>query len=89
MIHDKFIVKIPLNETEFKEFRFKNREDVCLFLEIGIHTLNSFLNGRLKMKYKEHKKLKGIVIERIILKNNQDDDQERIDFQTRILNKIV
>jgi len=88
MMNDKYLVKIPLSETEFKEFRFKNREEVCAFLEIGIYTLNSLLNGRLKMKHKEHKRLRGIVIERINLKDTTNEEQEIIDFRNRILNKI-
>lgn len=88
MIRDKFIVKIPLNETEFKEVRFKSREEVCEFLEIGMYTLNSFLNGRLKMKHMEGKKLRGISIERIILKEKINVEQNIIDYQNRIISKI-
>ena len=94
MIQDKFIVKIPINETEFKETKFKTQQEVCDFLDIKSNTLYSFMSGRLKLKHRENHKLKGIQIERINLntakvKVDEEEEEKKIDeYKKKLLEKI-
>ena len=94
MIQDKFIVKIPTNETEYKETRFKTQQEVCEFLDIKPNTLYSFMSGRLKLKHRENHKLKGIIIERINLntakpKIDEEEEEKKIEeYKKKLLEKM-
>ena len=68
MKHEKFIVKIPIPESdpvEYKEFRFFTREEVCNFLNIRLCTFNRICNGTIQYAHADTMRLYGIVIERI------------------------
>lgn len=94
MKQDKFIVKIPLNETEYKETRFKTQKEVCEFLDIKPNTLISLMSGRLQLVHSDKKKLKGIVIEKIPLNTtrNKPSDEElkqiEEEYKKGLLDKI-
>lgn len=91
----KYKVSVPIpNTTEYKEYMFYEKKEVCDFLEIKPNTFTRICEGTLQYKHKTVQRLFGIKIEKIptIRHKKITDDivkEEANNFINKLLEKEV
>ena len=78
----KYIVKIPLTTDEpiqYKEVKFKEKKDVCDFLNINTNTFTRISNGTLLCSHHNTKKFSDIKIEKIRVEKKEKKDKTKIE----------
>jgi hypothetical protein len=94
MIQEKYIVKVPIPDSEpveYKEFRFSTREEVCKFLNIRLYTFHSICNGTIQYAHADTMRLYGIIIERIDITYRQQKyrkDKISKKFASKLLTSV-
>ena len=84
-----FKIKVPVSETEYKEYEFTTVKDICEKLKIKRSTLYAILENRIKFNHESVKHLENIKIEKIEVPSKKKQKEERLEREKKEFEKSL